>query len=246
MVRHCVVDPPVLLPDGVVDELPVGAVVVPSVSPVVLALPEVPDVPDVPLPDDELPLLSVEVPLPDDVAPPVPLEDVPPVLPPALLPVVSVDLSPVSLVADVELPEVPLLSTVSEVVPVPEAPAEDVSDVPLLSVEVPEVPVAEVPLLSEDPLPDDASSVVVVVTVVVVFFLPDLALPLAESPVDVVVLVEAGLPVVVVVVVCWPNAAVAVPRRETKIARGSFFMVAPCCRDMRATRPWLSNWEATC
>lgn len=118
-----------------------------------------------------------------------------------------------------------------------------VSDEPLVPL-VPAVPLE--PLVPEEDEPEVALSVfgVVVWIVVVVVTVPWSLLPDEALPPEVPLLPEVsdGEPgvvgaalgvgdwlglLVVVVVVVWPNVAVAVPISDRKMAMGNFFMLAP-------------------
>lgn len=100
-------------------------------------------------------------------------------------------------------------------------PVVELPDAPLLPPVVPVVPVVpDEP--DEEFAPDGLCTVVVLVGVCTVVVVTVLEVPLLDdAPLC------AGSFVVVIVVVLCPNAAVAVPISDRKMAIGNFFMSAP-------------------
>jgi hypothetical protein len=226
------------LPEPLLPELPEPREPLPEVVPVlepgVIVLeveepvPGEPEEPEEPvLGKFELVLPGVEDELvPGDMLEPEPVlpEDPDVVSEVPLLGVVELDPEVPSLIEPVELPEPldPEVPYVSEL-PLPDDP-------PLIP-EEPEEPEPDEPLL-------DASFVVVVVVVVVAPGPPD-APP--DAPLDALLgdPLEAAsfwASVVVVVVVCCAKLAPAVPSTARMIARGNFFMLAPCNERFRTVR----------
>ncbi|WP_205609612.1 hypothetical protein [Noviherbaspirillum galbum] len=123
-----------------------------------------------------------------------------------------------------EEPELPLLMPLDE----PEL-LEGGAEVSLLDVLMPEPELPELPELLEG----EVALVVVVVTVVLADELGELG--------AVALLLDGSF--VVVVVVVWLNAALAVPNRETKIAKGNFFMFTPCMCALASAPRTINDWK---
>ncbi|WP_460843000.1 hypothetical protein [Noviherbaspirillum agri] len=126
----------------------------------------------------------------------------------------------VVLLPELLLSDDPLVPLISDVPDVPEVPDEEAPDVVLSVFGVVVCVVVVVVTAPWSPLPDEAA-------------LPEVPL-LPEVSVDDPGVVGAALGVglwlgslVVVVVVVWPNEAVAVPISDRKMAMGNFFMLAP-------------------